>query len=50
MLKNKFGLVPFQFNVTVTNEAPKFKNKLEFNKVALGESITYILPNITDRE
>jgi hypothetical protein len=34
----------------VTNEAPRFQNKLEFKKVALGDSITYPLPNIIDRE
>ncbi len=50
MLKNKFGFVPFQFNVIVTNEAPKFQNKLQFKKVALGDSTTYTLPNIIDKE
>ena len=36
--------------ITVTNEAPKFGNKLEFKKVALGNSLIYSLPKIIDRE
>jgi hypothetical protein len=36
--------------INVTNEAPKFENNLVFQKVALGNSVSYFLPNIIDRE